>query len=70
MRWLLGILQEIWDSFTSMAMLHGLEVESRGFEPHPGDEGLCSEDRNYEGGFIFARITKTFTNAIASSCRH
>ena len=64
------MLQEIWDSFVSMASLHGMEVESRTFMPEPQDEGLCSENRDYEGGFRFARLTKTFSNMIASSCRH
>lgn len=53
-----------------MAQLHGLEVESRTFMPAPGDEGLSNDSRGYEGGFVFAKLTKIFSNAVAPSCRH
>ena len=53
-----------------MAQLHGLEVESHSFTPEPEDEGLCNQSREYEGGFVFAKLTKEFSHVVAPSCRH
>ena len=63
-------MQEILGAFLSMAQLHGLEVDTRSFTPEPADDGLASQSRDYEGGFVLARLTKTFSNAITAACRH
>lgn len=62
--------QEIWQTFQNMAMLHGLEITSHPYVPEPEDEGLCSEDKDYEGGFIMVQLAKTYASLIAASCQH